>query len=396
MEEKNKKMNKKFLVSFLLVASVLFLAGVASADAVTSSFSDVKVNGVQINTEPATDVAVVAGDTILIKVTFTADNKYSDVKVKATLEGNNNNDVTAVTSKFDVEVDKTYSKVLTLKVPSDLDSDEISEERTLNIEISGDDADDYDEDYDLNVQRPSYDLAIKTVDVEKTVDAGEKLLVNVVVKNVGYNNADNVEVTVSIPELGLEKTAWIGELVTKQYLEEKSTDDDDTTTASEKIVLAIPYDAKTGSYTLVVTASNDETESTASRQIEITNSVPEIAIKSGDDLILINPTNKIVVYNIAYGENEQTVVIPAGQSKRVSIEIPDGEYNFDVVVYSGNSIASVVNYSGSGEADKIELTNPAVAVTIILAIVFLVLLVVLIVLITKKPQKTEEFGESYY
>jgi preprotein translocase subunit SecG len=40
--------------------------------------------------------------------------------------------------------------------------------------------------------------------------------------------------------------------------------------------------------------------------------------------------------------------------------------------------------------------NPIVVLTVVLAIIFLVLLVVLIVLIGRKPQKSEEYGESYY
>jgi preprotein translocase subunit SecG len=40
--------------------------------------------------------------------------------------------------------------------------------------------------------------------------------------------------------------------------------------------------------------------------------------------------------------------------------------------------------------------NTAVVLTVVLAIIFVVLLVVLIVLLTRKPQKTQEFGESYY
>ncbi len=400
MDEKNIKMNKKFLVSFLFIASVLFLVGMASAGKVTSTFDQVKVNGVDAT---ADNVAVTAGDTILIKVVFTANKDYSDVKVKATLEGNNNNDVTDVTSKFDVEDGRVYSKILTLKVPSDLDSDEISEVRTLNIEISGDDAKDKDEDYKLNVQRDSYDLAIKLVNVNGSIFpvsspiyAGEKLPVDVVIKNVGYNELDEVYVTAYIEELpNIRSSDYLGDLVTRHYLEEDD-DNDGITTVSGRLNLAIPYDVKEGSYTLVVTARNDETESTASGQIEITNSVSDVAIKSGNDLILINPTNKIAVYNVAYSEDEQTVVIPAGSSKTVSIEVPTGDYNFDVVVYSGNAVLSTVNYSGSSEGDEVQLTSPVFVLTVILAIVFLVLLVVLIVLITKKPQKAEEFGESYY
>ena len=70
------------------------------------------------------------------------------------------------------------------------------------------------------------------------------------------------------------------------------------------------------------------------------------------------------------------------------------KYNFDVFVFAGNELAGTVNFSGTSESQ--ELASPVVVLTVILAIIFLVLLVVMIVLITKKPEKTEEFGESYY
>ena len=44
----------------------------------------------------------------------------------------------------------------------------------------------------------------------------------------------------------------------------------------------------------------------------------------------------------------------------------------------------------------VSIASPIVVLTIILAIIFIVLLVILIVLLGKKPEKQEEFGESYY
>jgi preprotein translocase subunit SecG len=50
----------------------------------------------------------------------------------------------------------------------------------------------------------------------------------------------------------------------------------------------------------------------------------------------------------------------------------------------------------STEDVKASMSDPVVVLTVILAIVFVVLLIVLIVLIGKKPEKSEDFGESYY
>ena len=111
---------------------------------------------------------------------------------------------------------------------------------------------------------------------------------------------------------------------------------------------------------------------------------------------MLNPTNQLKVYTVKYAETEVAVIVPAASSKSVTIETPtSGEYEFDVLVFSGNELLSTVKFSGTGTPTT-SLTSPVMILTIILAVVFLVLLVVLVVLITKKPQKAEEFGESYY
>ncbi len=400
MIKKNAKMNtKRILVSFLLITSVLFLASMVTTTPVTgdiAEITDITVNGMSLN---GTTVAVDAGDTITVKVYFTIPDPIetatptnitsaSDVKVKATLEGNKA-DVIAVTSKFDVLSGVTYVKTLTLKVPSDFQNDNLEESLPLDVKI-------WNSDYsteasaDLELQRPSYDVAIKSVMTSNSVEAGQLFPVDVVLKNVGYNDLADLYVTASITDLKLSKTAYFGDIVNVA-----NEDDDNDNTVSGRLYLEVPYNVKAGTYTLSVKAGNDETSSTMTKDVVVTNGVPDVAMKSGNDLTLLNPTNQLKVYTLKYEDTEISVIVPAASSKTVTIETPTtGEYNFDVLVFSGNELLSTVKFSGTAESTQ--LTSPVLVLTIILAVVFLVLLVVLIVLITKKPQKTEEFGESYY
>lgn len=373
---------KKLLVSFLLIASVLFLA-TASVSAYTTT--------VAVDDVDWTDASVIAGETIEVKVTLdTSDvaDDNGDYKIRAELESEST-EVSAVTPLFDVEEGKTYVKKLVLKVPFDLDEEDPSTEMTLRLKIG----DDSWVEYPINVQRPSYDFAVKSVITSNTIIAGQSMPVEVVLKNTGYNNADDVYVTVSIPELNIEKSAYFGDIVTG---ENEDKDEDEYNTASGKLNLEVPYTAKTGVYTLVVEVENDETTSTVAKEITIENGVSDLAIRSGNDLVVLNPTNQLKVYTVNYNGNDVTVVVPAVSSKNVAIEVPEGDYNFDVTVLSGATVLSTVAFSGSNQENAIELTNPVFVLTVILSVVFLVLLVVLVVLITKKPQKTEEFGESYY
>ncbi|VVB83787.1 Uncharacterised protein [uncultured archaeon] len=383
---------KNILVSFLLIASVLFLASAVSAATVTNAAgTSVQVNGEDVASASNT-FSVVAGDTITVQVKFTAidldsstvavDGSASDVKVKATIEGDKD-DVTAVTSGFDVIGGKVYTKTLTLKVPSNLE--DASELLPLTVKVGDDEV----FTASLSVQKPSYNVAIKSVMTGSAMSAGQTVPVQVVLKNDGYNDVEDLYVTVSISELNLQKQVYFGDLVT-----EENSDSDNKASVSGTVYLDVPFNAKAGAYTLTVEASNDDFENTVTKQVTIENSVSDVAIRSGNNLVLLNPTNKLVVYTVSYQSNTATVVIPAESSQTVPIVVPNGDYKFDVSVFSGATLLSTVNFSGSNAA--ISTASPVLVLTVILAIVFLVLLVVLVVLITKKPQKAEDFGESYY
>lgn len=392
LNKMNTKMNtKRTLVSFLLVASVLLLASAVSAAPIADIGNyhniSVKVDGSDFAANGLSTAN--AGDTLTIQTQFTYTGTSDDsIKLKATLEGYTN-DVTSSTSSFNIEAGQTYTQTLTLTVPSDFASDSVTGDFPLTIQIG-------DEEVSLgtlHVQKPSYDVAIKSVMADSTLAAGTSVPVQVLLKNDGYNDLSDLYLTVGIPELNIQKTVYVGDLVNVQNVD---TNNDQKNTASATVYLDIPYDAKAGADTLSVIASNDDTKTTATQAVTITNSIPDVAMKSGNDLVLLNPTNQLKVYTVAYNSNTESVVVPAASSKTVSIDTPtNGDYKFDVTVSEGTTVLDTVNFSGSAQS-AVELTSPVFVLTVVLAIVFLVLLVVLVVLITKKPQKTEEFGESYY
>ncbi len=413
MNKKNENMNtKRILVSFLLIASVLFLASTISAAPLAQS-GTVKVDDVTVVSNIATsaltnaDVGITSGDTITIDVQFTAVNDFgteceeistcdlnstSDVKIKAELEGQDV-DVIAISDRFDVIAGRTYVKTMTIKVPSDLKEDLADKTFSLTLRIYNSEFETEVEDIPLTLQRPSYDIAIKSISTSNSIDAGELIPVEVVLKNVGFNDLSDLYVTVRISELNIQKSGYFGDLVS---LEEDCDDCDNDDTVSGTLYLEVPYTVKAGTYTLEVKAENEDTESVASKSVVINNAVSEIAMKSGNDLTLLNPTNQLRVYKLVYQDKEVSVVVPAASSKTVTIETPtEGEYKFDVMVFSGDQLLSTVNFAGTSQT-TVPITSPVMVLTVILAVVFLVLLVVLVVLITKKPQKAEEFGESYY
>lgn len=391
---------------FAIVSVFLLLLSNVNAIDLTSSITT-EVNGVNADTYK---VSIVAGQIVPIVVIFTANQSDTHVTIKAEIEGDRV-DVETETSPFDVEDGKRYRKVLSLKVPYELE-DEPSQDLTLNIEIDGEKYSASD-NYTLRVQRPSYNVKFMSVSFNPVVDAGELFPVSIVLKNTGYNNLDDLYVNAEIPALGVKKTAYFGDLIT---IENKTNDDDDDT-VSGTLYLEVPYDVQPGTYSLEVTATNADLTLSRVEQIVIENEFYNNVIvtayrktvmvgeEAEYELLIVNPTNKLKVYRIVTESTsdvtssviESVVAVPAGLSKSVKVIAQansEGEHEFDVNVFSGEELLSTVTFNVNTEANA--MANPIVVLTIVLAIVFLVLLGVLVVLITKKPKKTEEYEESYY
>ena len=405
-------MNKKLLVSFLAFVSVLFLAVTVSAVSELATNLDVEVDGINVNDNPA----IIVGDTVSIRVEFESMVNASDITVEVEIEGDRK-DVEAQTRLFDVEDGNSYVKTLRLEVPFDL-KDDLSDFVTLNIDISGSGFK-TETSFDLRVQRESFDADIKSIGVPQTVKAGETFPVDVVLKNLGYNDLDDLFVTARISALDIERTAFFGDLVALECddhdtpvenygvdIDRKCNEDDDDTVFG-RLFLTVPYGAESGVYALEVEVENEDTTSSEVVQIVIDNAFSAgNFIVSGNQLLIVNPTNDVVVYRlvpeststVSVSLSKSLVAVSAGSSETVTVEATStvaGTQTYSVNIFSADgTLVDTVSFSTVTEGRKV--TSPIVVLTIILAIIFIVLLVVLVVLIGKKPEKAEEFGESYY
>jgi hypothetical protein len=426
LNKMREKMNtKKILVSLCTIAIALFLVATVSATdvAVTpgvpstsslaslglaSSLTVIEVNGINVVNAPS----IIAGETMTVKVQFTANVSATNVRVKATVDGDKVS-FDAMSAPFDVEAGHTYKQTLSLEVPSEL-KDVLSDNVALSVKIWNGDYESEYNDLSLRVQRPSYNPVVKSITTSQTIQAGATIPVDVVLKNLGYNDLNDVYVTVGISALGVEKTSYFGDLVTIKDCTNDNCDEKDT--VSGRIFLEVPYTAKAGVYTLEVKVTNDDVESTFVRQVVLTNDLSKDVIVSstsktvavGQDaeysLLLLNPTNSLKVYTIVaeskpgvtLSVKDTVIAVPAGSSMTATVTAQaesEGDYTFDVSVLSGESLVQKVTLDLTAKGKTV---NPIVVLTVILAIIFLVLLVVLIVMLGKKPQKSEEFGESYY
>lgn len=414
MKKITKMDTKKILFSFLAVVSVLFVMStlVSAADTVTNY--TVEVNGIAAD---GGDISVVAGDTITVEVFFTADVSASNVRMKAEIQGNKF-DAEARTGLFDIEAGAKYTKVVTLKVPSDLNH-EVSTVYDLDVRVwNGDHRTDLDT-ITLRVQRPSYQSDIKAINAPRTVDAGDQFPVDVVLENIGYNDLDNVFVTVSIPALDIEQSAFFGDIIA---LETAQSDDDDHDTVSGRLYLEVPFGTPAGIYAMNVEVTDDDSDTTesATRQLTVKNdfannivamSAQVKSASTNEDtefkVLVVNPTDQLKVYrflvdspgSISTSLSDSTVAVPAGSSQFVTVTAnaeKQGSYTFSVETLSGAASVGSTTFTLNVDEGSSTTNTTTVVWTIILIIIFLVLLVVLVVLLTKKPEKSEEFGESYY
>lgn len=403
--------------AFLTAVTLLLLATsmVSASDIANTNDTRIWIDAVAVWSDGAylnETMGLVAGENVKVTIFFQAAENDTDVIVEVELEGDKV-DVKEITSPFDVEKGVKYRKDIWLKVPYEL-KDQVSDDLALNIEIDGKEYKTVFQAVPVRVQRPSYNAVIKSVTVDNRISAGETLPVDMVIKNLGYNDLDDLYVTARISALGVEKTAYFGDLVA---LEDCDDDCDKDDTVSGRLYLKVPYEAAEGTYTVEVEVRNDDTVSTETTQVFVEKGLSETVIATatsktvrvGQDaeysILLVNPSNQLKVYRViteasddlSTNADETVVAVPAGSSRTVKVTAnadSEGEYNFAVNVFAedGNLEDSV---SLKTVVEGRTVTSPIVVLTIILAIVFLVLLVILIVLLGKKPEK-EEFGESYY
>ena len=396
---KTKALLVPFFVAFALLLVSFVSAGNLATD-VETRFNDVSLGA-------GVTMAGMVGDNVPVKVTFEATQDMSDVKVNVRIEGHRD-DVEASTSRFNIIDGITYTKLLSLEMPSDLD--DLDKEFTLYVEIVS--ADDRTEkEYSVRIQRESYELDVLSVDYNSQVSAGDVLPVVVVVKNTGYERADDNYVVVSIPALGVSSRGYAGDLIPTEDCDDDCDEED---SVLKTVYLQIPANAVAGVYDLEIKVSNSDSSTVVRKLINVDADASTMVLatvktqdmKAGEtktyDLVVVNSGEDVKVFNIqAVSSSALTVSVPSvvtvGPKSSATIPVSVtaskdaevGTYTFSVDV-DGEQVVLGANVTGGSVSASV------VALTVILVIVFVVLLVVLIVLLTRKESPIEEVETSYY
>jgi len=398
---------KNTLLVPVIAALLLFVVGFASADELAKSNSiETEFNGVWLN--GYTQISGDVGSTVPIRVVFEAAQSMEDVRVKVEIEGHRD-EVSAQTARFDTIQDLTYTKLLSLDLPSD--DDETSQEYTLYVEIVS--ANDKSEaTYTIHMQRTSHTLEILSVDYDTQVTAGSTVPISVVAKNTGFNREDDNYLVASISALGISARTYIGDLIP---VEDEDLDEEEDS-RYDKVSLKIPSNVQEGVYDLEIMVYNDDAKTMVKKKINIVKSaeaqfIPTSSskdISAGEtvtyDLVVVNTDSSVKVFNLEVISGDALIVSApsvfvvgpeSSQTIPITVKAADstdaGIYTFSVTV-NGESHVFQANVTGSNGSTS----TSVVALTVVLVIIFVVLLAVLVVLLTRREKPIEDVETSYY
>lgn len=418
--------NKAILVSFITLFAIVFALSAVIASEVQICDLAVEVNDIEVS-ELGVTAAGEVSDTVPVTVEFTACDNAIDVRVKVYIEGYKD-EISAETSRFHVVDGSTYIKRFSLQLPSTMDLDELTEKLSLLVRISSKgnevsiDGGDSEKSYAINMQRELYGLNILSIDTSEEATAGTTIPMDIVIENNGNERLDNVYIKVSIPDLGIMKKVFVGDM------SPNSEDDYDQIVDStdERIYISIPRNAVSGIYNVEVEAYNYDASTKVQGKLIVSGAqagiIPTATSKTiaiGEettfDVVLVNPNDRMVVYSLTPEESEgliitlseSVVALPADSSKTVQVKVKatnsaeEGTHLVTINVNSESGLVKQVSFSAnvektSGSVISGSKPNSVLILTVILAIIFVVLLIVLIVLLTKKPAESEELGETSY
>ena len=351
--------------------------------------------------------AMQRGEQAVIKVAFVANRNVDNVLVHAWLRGNGKT-IEDQTSTFDVYAGDMYSRSLYLDVPENWKVENGTADYTLHVTLEADndvrgpsDANIY-----FDVQRFSNLLQIMSVNLENSkLNAGNTLKADVVVKNTGNHEIEDVYVKATIKELGTSQVVFLGDLAAYEHC---SHDCDQQDTAEKTISFVLPKDIQTGVYTLVIEAYDGDVSVKASTgfsvesgetagNVEITPQVTRNTVEAGESttytMIVTNneQTSERIVVSASGIEGWATSeIMPAsftlapGESKLVSITLKTNkdavlaEHLFSAEVSYGSKTEKVnlIADLAKTNANTFGLRDTLLVIGMILAVIIVVLLIV--------------------
>lgn len=197
---------------------------------------------------------------------------------------------------FNLGANENVVKTLTLKLPDRADEGKYQ----VRVIISDKNNEPIVKNYNIKVEPADTNVVIKSFELspESEVQAGRPVISNVRVKNLGDSDEDDVQVKVSIPELGV--SSFGGSIFIDELEEDKST------TAGE-FFLHINKCTRPGIYEAVAQVTFDDGDETVTATKEIT-------VTKGNCDVVTAESGQVVTGQITITPSPETQTIVAGSS----------------------------------------------------------------------------------
>ncbi len=193
---------------FVFLLTLVLVSSVASALPVT--IDKFELDGVELTPDSTTRLNLERDMEYPVKIMFTPTEDLVNVEFTLFISGYEYSRLADSTRTNDYRANVTYTKRMTLELPSDIEEDDyrlrlLTTDRNSNESVF---------DYYIKVDTVKHKLDITDVVLSPAgqVESGQALYANVRVENNGRMGEKDVKVTFSIPELGVKTSAYIEEV----------------------------------------------------------------------------------------------------------------------------------------------------------------------------------------
>jgi uncharacterized membrane protein len=416
---------KNLKLASLIIAFLIGLLAINVSAISNVNFNKIEVNGVDVTSGDT--IYVERGDNVEIRVQIKSTATYQDVNVKAWLGGYEYSDVEDISSMFDIIPGVTYSKVLNLQLPDDMEASNVYK---LHIQVyNDDDSKEVVVPVKLQVQETRHKLNIEDVIIRPStnVEAGRPIFVSVRLENMGAKDEKDIKVSASIPDLGVSSRDYMDKLVNEQNDNTCDNNDCKSSASSNELYLRIPEDAKTGNYDVKVEVTYNNGHSTISKteKIFVTGS-KTIEEKNAQAIISIDTTTqtieqgqeaayKVMFANLGDTKNIYSIEITGTSSWADSRVEPSfitvdpnttgevfiyvkakdnaqvGDHSFNVKIMSNNNVIKEATLTAKVSEKQFVFGNLR-NILITIGIILIVILIVLVIILAIKKSSEEKTG----
>ena len=379
---------------------------------------DLILEEISVNNIEAKDVdtlQVLNGETLNFDLRFVAAESVTDARILIMIDGYEHTNLLTSTDIFDAVKGKTYVKSLSIALPSDMTNERDYVVRVIGANgVSGIS---YKElDLFVDTQRERVDVLDLVMTPSNGVEAGQNLIANVRLKNMGQQDQDSVKVTISVPALGMSESSYVSNLNERSIM------------TSDDMLLFVPETAVAGTYETIVTLTYNDgyTESSekyslnvlAAREVAEDNLLVsfknnvDLSVGSTIEVVVANPNSKSMPISLVPVENAWSNVevsptlamVQGGASTTFVVTVSpkngaQGEKDIALVVKEGSNTVNefVINGFVSESDSDIDWLNVGLVVLLIIAIVVLLSLVVSIAKRRNDKEDDElSSNEEYY